>query len=534
MYENIRYGGDHSSSSSSSVGVGRTLDQLLPGEPQHHPRPQHLNSAPTVRVAKVKRNPSRLYRVVRPLTEVTPTPSPATKRCVGPEFVVMASEQQVRPVVLDLSSHCRKDTPVKKVNVIMLNGQKLVVLCSPHSITCGEVLDSVLSNQDIKEASYYSLALKSEDHEFWIMSSDTKLHKVAPLGWKESRQQHVRPVEAFDIYLRFKFLPDNVDSFKDPNNKHQLYLQLRTDILEGRYHMPVNTHISLAGMALQTEFGDFSEDIHGDGEYFFLDHYLPLHVINRVGEMEAKRSLHKLHRAHLGQSQSKTEIKFCREIQRLDNYGFHTFSVRETKKPTTLPKRHLGVHQKGLFLFETSRDRFTPHKIMASFFWHTITRIQYDKCRFQLSVTDASSASSETGMKKIKFYVSEVKSKLMFDLSSAHHQFHVQQRLNGSTESKDHPQVEYREPRETAIRSLKNRLLSKRQLSQRKLYTRTPTTTTSSLRRSTTMSAGSARLMVKRLTHYTSMADAMAKEEVMPNLDTSDKENCTPNIQNYR
>ena len=42
----------------------------------------------------VKRNPSRLYRVVKPLTEVTPTPSPATKRCVGPEFIVMASEKE--------------------------------------------------------------------------------------------------------------------------------------------------------------------------------------------------------------------------------------------------------------------------------------------------------------------------------------------------------------------------------------------------------------------------------------------------------
>ena len=48
----------------------------------------------------VQRNPSRLYRVVKPLTEVTSIPSPATRRCVGPEFVVMSSELEA--VRLDL------------------------------------------------------------------------------------------------------------------------------------------------------------------------------------------------------------------------------------------------------------------------------------------------------------------------------------------------------------------------------------------------------------------------------------------------
>ena len=41
-----------------------------------------------------QRNPSRLYRVVKPLAEIAPAPSPATKRCVGPEFVVMSMEKE--------------------------------------------------------------------------------------------------------------------------------------------------------------------------------------------------------------------------------------------------------------------------------------------------------------------------------------------------------------------------------------------------------------------------------------------------------
>ena len=37
-----------------------------------------------------QRNPSRLYRIVKPLAEISIRPNPATNRCVGPEFFVMS------------------------------------------------------------------------------------------------------------------------------------------------------------------------------------------------------------------------------------------------------------------------------------------------------------------------------------------------------------------------------------------------------------------------------------------------------------
>ncbi|TRY73025.1 hypothetical protein TCAL_12859 [Tigriopus californicus] len=563
---------------------------------------------------RVQRNPSRLYRVVRPLAEITPTPSPATKRCIGPEFVVMSDND---PIVIDLASHSssRKDSLTKQVSVVLLNGQRVTVYCSPLLMTIGELLDQILSYQDMKETCYYGLALQV-DREFWILASDTKLSKVAPSTWKDSRFTGCSP---FTLHLRFKYLPDSMDSFKDPNNMHQFYLQLRSDVIDGLYQMSQAQHIGLAGMALQTEFGDFSEDIHGDGYYFILDHYLPRHVIRQLGEDEARQSVSRLHRAHLGQSQSKTELKYCKEIQRLDNFGFHTFSVQETKKTSStlnlssssasstshhqlhphqscgkIGARHIGVHLQGMFLFETSKDPAVSHKIIGSFSWHQISRIQYDKSRFQLSVQDSEDKEKTF---KLKFYVAELKAKVMFDLSSAHHQFYIQQRWNsaknlangggagggmgsgvgmedssqrkrGNNNGSD--QVEYREPKEKTIRSLKNRLLPKRQISQRKIYTKnsslrssTPSVSsghsstsvssrTNSRRSSTGSATTGAKLMVKRLTHYTSMAntkdhkkDSFVAETAgcSPNkmeedsqLNTSNKENQTPNSrhQSYR
>ena len=79
----------------------------------------------------------------------------------------------------------------------------------------------------------------------------------------------------------------------------------------------------------------------------------------------------------LGQSQSKTEIKFCKELQRHDNYGFHFFNVFTDKKMTH--SKLLAIHIQGIFLFEATKESNVAHKVQASFFWHKITRIQYDR-----------------------------------------------------------------------------------------------------------------------------------------------------------
>ena len=126
-YENIRF-----SSSSSVNTIGSYDHECLPLESsslQQHPRRytssggalngqihHHIQSTNAAQISHQSRrlssvssrksnnnnsNPSRLYRVVRPLADVAPAPSPATKRCVGPEFVVMAAE--ARHAVVDLA-----------------------------------------------------------------------------------------------------------------------------------------------------------------------------------------------------------------------------------------------------------------------------------------------------------------------------------------------------------------------------------------------------------------------------------------------
>ena len=294
-------------------------------------------------------------------------------------------------------------------------------------------------------------------------------------------------------------------------------------------------------------------------------------------------------------------MKYCQELLRHSNYGFHMFKVSTDKKCQQHSKL-LGIHLKGIFLFEASQpptefsnknhlqnynniSQQLPHQILASYFWHKITRIQYSSGKFHLLIQDAESRSH-----KLKYYTSTTseaavnnesyKSKLMFDLSACHHQHSNQLRLQQTTTTNNNAVcLQYKEP-QRPMRSLKSRLMPRRQSSQHKLYTTAKEISSNStnssslrgsLRRSTTVAPSSMqsnshhnqqqqpknsmadpKYLVKRLAHYSSMADALVgggggnslqKKKTQnskltsknsSDLNVSDKENKTPDQQNYR
>ena len=107
-----------------------------------------------------------------------------------------------------------------------------------------------------------------------------------------------------------------------------------------------------------------------------------------------------------------------------------------------------------------------------------------------------------------------MKARVMFDLSSSHHQFHIQQRWNSTNSAPIPNRVEYKEP---VARSLKNKLMSAKKQTQshnRKLYPEKVSP------------------LVKRLTHYTSMAKH--NNAPVDELELSNKENFTPHQYKYK
>ncbi len=218
-------------------------------------------------------------------------------------------------------------------------------------------------------------------------------------------------------------------------------------------------------------------------------------------------------------------------------------------------------------------------------------RIQHDVNKFVLTLHNGNGNGSENNSNctKIKFYVEVNKAKVMFNLAQSHHQHFNQIALKLAASSgsgsgsgvkpvggSGEDFVQYKEP-QRAMRSLKSRFLTRnRTSSPSQFYTnpralkrnnsgKTPSGSglglnpRASLRRSTTVAPsimkdkssdgasssnnkGDTKYLVKRLAHYSSMADALihSKSSSTKKSDTdkkkfnvSDKENATPD-QNYR
>ena len=53
----------------------------------------------------------------------------------------------------------------------------------------------------------------STDGEHFFVDDASKIHKVAPDGWKEGPKGHAPPV-TFKLYVRIKFYPESLTDFR--------------------------------------------------------------------------------------------------------------------------------------------------------------------------------------------------------------------------------------------------------------------------------------------------------------------------------
>jgi tyrosine-protein phosphatase non-receptor type 13 len=124
------------------------------------------------------------------------------------------------------------------------------------------IFETIIKSEQIQENYILGIcALIGGD--FVFLPRDLKIYKVAPQVWiqlatKKSNEEIKNPV--FMLYLRVKlFLPTlriiSVES------RHTLFLQLRKSILENHIVCTDDDLITLGGLALQAEVGDFQDEV---------------------------------------------------------------------------------------------------------------------------------------------------------------------------------------------------------------------------------------------------------------------------------
>ncbi|XP_019782244.2 tyrosine-protein phosphatase non-receptor type 13 isoform X10 [Tursiops truncatus] len=339
----------------------------------------------------------------------------------GPEFVKMTIEPYIS---LDLprsilTKKGKNEDNRRKVNIMLLSGQKLELTCDTKTI-CKDVFDMLVAHIGLVEHHLFALATL-KDNEYFFVDPDLKLTKVAPEGWKEEPKKKSKASVNFTLFFRIKFFMDDVSLIQHTLTCHQYYLQLRKDILEERMHCDDETSLLLASLALQAEYGDYQPEVHGVS-YFRLEHYLPPRVMEKLDLSYIKEELPKLHNTYVGATEKETELEFLKVCQRLTEYGVHFHRVHPEKKSQT--GILLGVCSKGVLVFEVHNGVRT---LVLRFPWRETKKISFSKKKITLQNTsDGIKHAFQTDNSKICQY--------LLHLCSSQHKFQLQMRARQSNQ----------------------------------------------------------------------------------------------------
>ncbi|XP_007997354.2 tyrosine-protein phosphatase non-receptor type 13 isoform X10 [Chlorocebus sabaeus] len=339
----------------------------------------------------------------------------------GPEFVKMTIEPFIS---LDLprsilTKKGKNEDNRRKVNIMLLNGQRLELICDTKTI-CKDVFDMVVAHIGLVEHHLFALATL-KDNEYFFVDPDLKLTKVAPEGWKEEPKKKTKATVNFTLFFRIKFFVDDVSLIQHTLTCHQYYLQLRKDILEERMHCDDETSLLLASLALQAEYGDYQPEVHGVS-YFRMEHYLPARVMEKLDLSYIKEELPKLHNTYVGASEKETELEFLKVCQRLTEYGVHFHRVHPEKKSQT--GILLGVCSKGVLVFEVHNGVRT---LVLRFPWRETKKISFSKKKITLQNTsDGIKHAFQTDNGKVCQY--------LLHLCSSQHKFQLQMRARQSNQ----------------------------------------------------------------------------------------------------
>ncbi|XP_065318986.1 putative uncharacterized protein DDB_G0282133 [Gordionus sp. m RMFG-2023] len=323
-----------------------------------------------------------------------------------------------------------RNAEVKKVLIILLNGQALEISCQLNT-AIKDLLNLVMEYMNIVEREYFSLSyIKDSEHIF--LEPEEKLSKISPPAWKADKDKHhIHIPLTFNLFLRIKFYTDDINIITDPKALHQHYLQVRKDVLEQRLVCSDDEIFSLASFALQSEFGDFEALNFGPtSAYFIVEHYVPRRTINKYGIKALKDKLVDGHRKLKGLSRDQAEISFLREAQTLREYGIHFYKVFKCRHKTFMPV-HMGISSNGIIIiedFDVDMAEFrTP---IASVPWANVDKISFDQNRFRIQkkffVNKNSSISQSKLLNREEFYTENCKKgRYLLKLCEMHHKFYL-------------------------------------------------------------------------------------------------------------
>ncbi|EDV26710.1 uncharacterized protein TRIADDRAFT_55017 [Trichoplax adhaerens] len=213
-----------------------------------------------------------------------------------------------------------------------------------------EVYDAACQDLDLEEKEYFGLSYTDSAQVTHWVDPTKKIRKQVPIG------------PPFSMRFLVKYSIANPDELQEEVTKYLFYQHIRNEILYGRLECPTDTLTKLAGYVLQSELGDFDEEVHTEG-YVSEFRFLPEMI--QTEEIEAQ--IVDYHKLCEGQTPAEAEKNFLTIAKTIDMYGVDLHYI--------LGDLEIGLAPNGIIILRRSiRIEF--------FYWPNIVNLEFKGKKF--------------------------------------------------------------------------------------------------------------------------------------------------------
>ncbi|XP_026173064.1 tyrosine-protein phosphatase non-receptor type 3 isoform X2 [Mastacembelus armatus] len=224
------------------------------------------------------------------------------------------------------------------------------------------LLDLVCDHLGLRERQLFSLQIRESSTAVASITANT--HSPRWLEPEKPLKKQIKGlVSPFYLNFRVRYFISDPNSLQHEQTRHLYFLQIRSDIREGRLQCPLSAAVVLASYAVQSEMGDHcSSRLPG---YLSKCHFIPEQDEDFLSKVED------LHPQHKGLKQSEAELCFLNTARTLELYGVELHTAMDINNAPLM----VGLASSGVAVF--------CNMVCSSFFpWGNIIKISFKRKRF--------------------------------------------------------------------------------------------------------------------------------------------------------
>ncbi|KAF3691910.1 Tyrosine-protein phosphatase non-receptor type 3 [Channa argus] len=224
------------------------------------------------------------------------------------------------------------------------------------------LLDQVCNHLGLQERQLFSLQIRESSTAIASITANT--HSPRWLEPEKPLKKQIKGlVSPFYLNFRVRFFISDPNSLQCEQTRHLYFLQIRSDIREGRLQCPLSAAVVLASYAVQSEIGDHCPSLLPG--YLSKCHFIPEQDEDFLCKVED------LHPQHKVLKQSEAELCFLNTARTLELYGVEIHAAMDINNAPLM----VGLTSSGVAIF--------CNMICSSFFpWGNIIKISFKRKRF--------------------------------------------------------------------------------------------------------------------------------------------------------